>query len=132
MATQPQQYLGTGRRKLAIARVYLRPGTGDVQINRRALEDYFVSEAQRLAVRQPLMVTETLGKFDVIVNACGGGLQGQAEAVRMGLARALQEFNPELRKALKENGYLRRDPRKHERKKYGQPGARKRYQFSKR
>ena len=131
MQTQTQ-YLGTGRRKSAIARVWLRPGSGKVEINKRSVEDYFHTEEQRAAVKQPLLATETVEKFDVYVLAHGGGKAGQAEAVRLGVARALQDFNGELRPALKKEGFLTRDPRKHERKKYGRPGARKRFQFSKR
>jgi small subunit ribosomal protein S9 len=126
------QYLGTGRRKLAIARVFLRPGSGKIEVNRRSLDDYFPAELHRLKVRQPLMATETAGNFDVLILACGGGLTGQAEAARMGIARALEKFNIELRPILKKAGFLTRDPRKHERKKYGRPGARKRFQYSKR
>lgn len=129
---QPVQYLGTGRRKLAIARVFLRPGSGSVLVNRRELEEYFKSETHRGLVRQPLLATETDGKFDVLITATGGGVSGQAEAARMGIARALEKFNAELRPTLKKAGYLTRDPRKHERKKYGRPGARKRFQYSKR
>ena len=129
---QPVQYLGTGRRKLAIARVFLRPGSGNVLVNRRTLDDYFKSEMHRGFVRQPLLATETDGKFDILITASGGGVAGQAEAARMGIARALEKFNAELRPTLKKAGYLTRDPRKHERKKYGQPGARKRFQYSKR
>ena len=132
MDTTRKQYLGTGRRKLAIARVFLRPGTGQISVNKRSLEEYFNTDAERIAVRQPLLATETAGKFDVYILAHGGGLMGQAEASRMGVARALQEFNGELRPTLKKAGFLTRDPRKHERKKYGRPGARKRFQFSKR
>ena len=126
------QYLGTGRRKLAVARVFLRPGGGKILINRREMDDYFPAEAYRAMVQQPLLVTETLGKFDILVTAHGGGLSGQAGAARMGIARALQNFNAELRPTLKKAGFLTRDPRKHERKKYGRPGARKRFQYSKR
>jgi len=126
------QYIGTGRRKNAVARVFLRPGSGEIQVNRRPLEDYFPSEAHRLMARQPLLATEMSGKFDVLVLAHGGGQSGQAGAIRLGLARALQNFNAELRPALKKLGYLTRDARKHERKKYGRPGARKRFQYSKR
>lgn len=132
MAESQVQYLGTGRRKCSVARVFLRPGTGKIEINGRPMEDYFRSEAARLLVRQPLLATETSGKFDVLVLAHGGGVTGQAAAARLGMARALQEFNAELRPALKKLGYLTRDPRKHERKKYGRPGARKRFQYSKR
>ncbi|CDM64957.1 30S ribosomal protein S9 [Pyrinomonas methylaliphatogenes] len=126
------QYYGTGRRKTSTARVYLRPGTGKIIINRRSLEDYFPSETLRTMVRQPLLLTETLGKFDVYANVAGGGLSGQAGAVRHGITRALLEFNAELRPTLKQAGLVRRDPRIKERKKYGQKGARKRFQFSKR
>ncbi len=129
---QPVQYLGTGRRKLAIARVFLRPGSGNVLVNRRALDEYFKSVTHRGIVRQPLLATETDGKFDILITASGGGVSGQAEAARMGIARALEKFNAELRPTLKKAGYLTRDPRKHERKKYGRPGARKRFQYSKR
>jgi small subunit ribosomal protein S9 len=132
VAENQVQYLGTGRRKCSVARVFLRPGAGKIEINGRALEHYFPSESARLTVRQALLATETSGKFDVIVLAHGGGLIGQAGAIRLGIARALQQFNAELRPALKKLGYLTRDPRKHERKKYGRPGARKRFQYSKR
>lgn len=126
------QYMGTGRRKSAVARVFLRPGTGKITVNGRPFDEYFVSEHTRLWVRQPLLATETADKFDVLILADGGGLSGQAGAARLGIARALVEFNSELRPKLKELGYLTRDPRKHERKKYGQKGARKRFQYSKR
>ncbi len=126
------QYLGTGRRKSAVARVFLRPGSGKITVNGRPFDEYFVSEHTRLWVRQPLLATETADKFDVLILADGGGLSGQAGAARLGIARALVEFNSELRPKLKELGYLTRDPRKHERKKYGQKGARKRFQYSKR
>jgi len=126
------QYLGTGRRKTAVARIFLRPGKGDVTVNGRALENYFPTEASRGAVKQALLATETADKFDVLILAHGGGIHGQASAVRLGLARALVEFNAELRPRLKKLGYLTRDARKRERKKYGQKGARKRFQFSKR
>lgn len=126
------QYMGTGRRKTAVARVFLRPGKGDIVINRRPFENYFPTEALRVPVRQALLATETADKFDVLIRATGGGLHGQAEAIRLGIARALCEFNLELRGRLKKLGYLTRDPRAHERKKYGQKGARKRFQFSKR
>lgn len=126
------QYLGTGRRKSAVARVFLRPGNGQVQVNRRPLAEYFPIDLLQATVRQPLLATETAGKFDVYILADGGGLTGQAEAARLGVARALERFNAELRPTLKRERFLTRDPRKHERKKYGQPGARKRFQFSKR
>lgn len=126
------QYIGTGRRKTSTARVFLRPGKGDITVNHRALEQYFLTEAARATVRQPLLATETADKFDVLILADGGGITGQSEAARLGVSRALLEFNAELRPKLKELGFLTRDPRAHERKKYGQKGARKRFQFSKR
>jgi len=126
------QHLGTGRRKTAVARVFLRPGSGKITINKRPLDQYFRSEAARSMVRQPLLATETTDRFDVLITASGGGTQGQAGAVRLGIARALCEFNLELRAKLKQLGMLTRDPRQHERKKYGQKGARRRFQFSKR
>ena len=131
MTTQ-QQYLGTGRRKSAVARVFLRPGSGRIEIYKQPPEQYFPSESLKIKVRQPLLASETDGKFDVMVRVHGGGKSGQADAVRLGIARALQNYNLELRPLLKKGGYLTRDPRKHERKKYGRPGARKRFQYSKR
>jgi len=131
-AAKIQQNLGTGRRKTAIARVFLRPGKGDITINGRTLENYFPTEALRAPVRQALLTAEMADKFDVLILAQGGGVAGQADAIRLGIARALVEFNGELRPKLKKAGFLTRDPRKHERKKYGQKGARKRFQFSKR
>ncbi len=132
MAAKQIQYLGTGRRKTAIARIFLRPGSGNITINGRTVENYFPSEAGRVPVRQALQATETADKFDVLILANGGGIAGQAEAIRMGLSRALIQFNAELRPTLKSLGYLTRDARSRERKKYGQKGARKRFQFSKR
>jgi len=126
------QYLGTGRRKRSVARVFLRPGKGEIKINNRAFENYFPTESSRAMVRQALAATETMEKFDLLILADGGGVIGQAGACRLGIARALVEFNVELRPRLKKLGFLTRDPRKHERKKYGQKGARKRFQFSKR
>ena len=126
------QYLGTGRRKRSVARIFLRPGKGEITVNGRAFENYFPTESTRAVVRQSLAATETADKFDVLILAHGGGVAGQAGACRLGIARALVEFNAELRPRLKKLGYLTRDPRKHERKKYGQKGARKRFQFSKR
>jgi len=126
------QQLGTGRRKTSVARVFLRPGNGQVTVNARPLNEYFTTETARAMVRQPLLATETADKFDVLVLTTGGGFTGQAGAIRLGIARALTEFNSELRARLKEAGFLTRDPRSHERKKYGQKGARKRFQFSKR
>jgi small subunit ribosomal protein S9 len=126
------QYCGTGRRKTAVARVYLRPGTGDFKVNDRAFDEYFVTDAQRSAAKSPLVSTETAGNFNVLVTVSGGGVNGQADAVKMGIARALMVFNVELRKKLKAEGMVSRDSRGKERKKYGQKGARKRFQFSKR
>jgi small subunit ribosomal protein S9 len=126
------QYLGTGRRKRSVARVFLRPGKGDIQVNGRSFENYFPTESARAVVRQPLAATETVDKFDLLILADGGGVAGQAGAARLGISRALVEFNAELRSRLKKLGLLTRDPRAHERKKYGQKGARKRFQFSKR
>jgi small subunit ribosomal protein S9 len=126
------QYLGTGRRKASTARVFLRPGKGTITVNGRDVDAYFTTQTSRASVRQPLLATETADKFDVLVLADGGGITGQAGAVRLGIARALIEFNAELRGKLKGLGYLTRDPRAHERKKYGQKGARRRFQFSKR
>ena len=132
MATTLVQYQGTGRRKSSVARVLLRPGNGGITVNGRPFEEYFPLESARASCRQPLLVTETADKFDIMIKANGGGYTGQAGAVRLGIARALCEFNSELRGKLKDLGFLTRDPRAHERKKYGQPGARKRFQFSKR
>ena len=126
------QYYGTGRRKTSTARVYLRPGTGEIQINRKPFDQYFPNEALRMIIRQPLQLTETAAKFDILVNVAGGGPAGQAGAVRHGITRALMEFNADLRPTLKQAGLVTRDPRIKERKKYGQKGARKRFQFSKR
>jgi len=126
------QYYGTGRRKTSTARVYLRPGTGEIKINRKTFEQYFPNQALRMIIRQPLTLTDTASKFDIVVNVAGGGPAGQAGAVRHGITRALMEFNADLRPALKDAGLVTRDPRAKERKKYGQKGARKRFQFSKR
>ncbi|MBZ5568485.1 MAG: 30S ribosomal protein S9 [Acidobacteriia bacterium] len=126
------EYYGTGRRKSSIARVFLRPGTGEFRVNDLPFDRYFVTETQRILARQPLVVTETAGNFNVLATVQGGGVSGQAGAVKMGIARALLAFNPELRARLKNEGFLTRDSRGKERKKYGQKGARKRFQFSKR
>jgi small subunit ribosomal protein S9 len=126
------QYYGTGRRKSAIARVFLRPGDGKFVVNNKAYETYFVTEQQRVAAKRPLALTEMLATFDVVTTVRGGGVSAQADAVKMGIARALLEFNVELRKTLKADGLLSRDARIKERKKYGQKGARARFQFSKR
>ena len=126
------QYYGTGRRKTSTARVYLRPGTGEIKVNRKTFDQYFPNKALRMIIRQPLTLTDTASKFDIVVNVAGGGPAGQAGAVRHGITRALMEFNADLRPALKDAGLVTRDPRAKERKKYGQKGARKRFQFSKR
>ena len=127
-----QQFYATGRRKSSTARVYLRPGTGKVVVNRRPFDNYFHTEALRRVARSPLVLTESQEKFDVLVNVGGGGESGQAGAVRHGIARALVLVDPALRGRLKEAGFLTRDSRVKERKKYGQRGARARFQFSKR
>lgn len=121
-----------GRRKNSVARVYIRPGNGNVTVNKRSFESYFPTDYLRDEILNPLKITESLGKFDVFANVNGGGVNGQAEAIRLGLARALVELNTEFRSPLKSEGMLRRDPRMVERKKYGRPKARKRFQFSKR
>ncbi|HMG36793.1 MAG TPA: 30S ribosomal protein S9 [Blastocatellia bacterium] len=131
MAEAIQNY-GTGRRKSATARVFIRPGSGEITVNKRKFDEYFPNETHRMIIRQPLHLTDSVGKFDVQVNVDGGGIAGQAGAVRHGLTRALIELNPEFRLRLKKAGFVSRDPRAKERKKYGQKGARKRFQFSKR
>jgi len=132
MATQTQEFLGTGRRKTAVARVRLAAGSGKITVNGRPFETYFPTETLRGVVSSPLSRTEMASKYDVSVNVKGGGPHGQAGAVRHGIARALLEVDVNLRPVLKADGFLTRDPRMKERKKYGQPGARKRFQFSKR
>ncbi len=126
------QQLGTGRRKTSTCRVFLRPGKGQITVNHRPFEQYFLNESARAYVRQPLLATETAERFDIMITAAGGGVTGQAGAARLGISRALIEFDSELRGKLKQLGFLTRDAREHERKKYGQKGARKRFQFSKR
>ena len=126
------QHYGTGRRKTATARVFLRPGSGEVTVNGRSLDDYFPNEVLKMVIKQPLLLTETTERFNVTVTVEGGGSAGQAGAIRHGITRALMEYNNELRDRLKDEGLLTRDPRKKERKKYGQRGARARFQFSKR
>ncbi len=126
------EYYGTGRRKSAVARVFLRPGSGEIKVNGKSFDEHFVTVAQRIDAKQPLVLSETAANFDAVITVDGGGVNGQAGAVKMGIARALIVFNPELRSKLKAAGFLRRDPRAKERKKYGQKGARKRFQFSKR
>jgi small subunit ribosomal protein S9 len=126
------QYYGTGRRKTSTARVFLRPGSGVLSINQRTFEAFFPTEALRTQIRQPLILTETGERFDILATVAGGGVSGQAGALRLGISRALVEYNGELRKRLKDAGLLTRDARAKERKKYGMAGARKRFQFSKR
>ena len=126
------EYYATGRRKTSTARVFLRPGKGAITVNHREFDAYFPTDALRTQVKRPLLLTETGDKFDILATVAGGGVSGQAGAVRLGIARALVTFNAELRKALKNEGLLTRDARAKERKKYGMAGARKRFQFSKR
>ena len=130
--TELSEFWGTGRRKTSVARVKMQPGTGKIQVNHQPMDRYFPSEVLRVEVRQPLIYTENLDKFDIAVNARGGGIHSQAGAARLGIARALILFDPELRPRLRQGDFLTRDPRAKERKKYGQKGARKRFQFSKR
>jgi small subunit ribosomal protein S9 len=132
MAARAEAYYATGRRKTAIARVWLHPGSGVIKINKRDIDVYFGRATSKMVLRQPLEATETIGKYDVTVNVCGGGLAGQAGAIRHGITRALMIISPSFRPVLKKAGYVTRDPRKKERKKYGQRGARARFQFSKR
>ena len=129
---ETNQNYGTGRRKSATARVFIKPGTGEITVNKRKFEEYFPNETHRMVIRQPLHLTDSVGKLDILVNVDGGGNAGQAGAVRHGITRALMELNPEFRIRLKKAGFVTRDPRGKERKKYGQKGARKRFQFSKR
>ena len=126
------QYYGTGRRKTSTARVFLRPGSGTISVNHREFANYFPTEVLRTEIRQPLVLTEMSDKFDILATVAGGGIAGQAGAVRLGISRALCRYNAELRGALKKEGLLTRDARAKERKKYGLAGARKRFQFSKR
>jgi small subunit ribosomal protein S9 len=126
------EYYGTGRRKTSTARVHMRPGSGVITVNSRTFDEYFPNEVLKMIIKQPLSLTETNDKFDIVVTVDGGGPSGQAGAIRHGISRALQLYNMELRKRLKKAGLLTRDPRMKERKKYGQKGARARFQFSKR
>ncbi len=127
-----QRYYATGRRKASVARVWIQEGTGQIIINSRPIEEYFGTESGRTVVQQPFEITGTVGKFDVMVNVKGGGMTGQAGAIRHGITRALMVYDATLRAPLKKAGFVRRDPRVKERKKYGQRGARARFQFSKR
>ncbi len=127
-----EAYYGTGKRKAAVARTWLKPGKGSITINQRDVDDYFRRETAKMIVEQPLVLTDTYGSFDVNVNVSGGGISGQAAAVRHGITKALLQVNPEFRPILKRTGFVTRDPRVKERKKYGQKGARARFQYSKR
>ena len=127
-----ERYYATGKRKTAVARVWLMPGDGNITINKRHIDDYLKRETAKMVIRQPLELTETLGKYDIYVNVRGGGISGQAGAIKHGISKALLEANPDFRPLLKKAGFLTRDSRVKERKKYGQPGARKRFQYSKR
>lgn len=127
-----ERYYATGKRKTSIARVWLTPGEGNITINKRPIDDYLKRETAKMIIRQPLELTETLGKYDIYVNVQGGGISGQAGAIKHGISKALLEVNPDFRPLLKKTGFLTRDSRVKERKKYGQPGARKRFQYSKR
>lgn len=127
-----ESYYGTGKRKSSVARTWLKPGKGIITVNDRTIEDYFGRETAKMIVEQPLVLTDTYGVFDVKVNVAGGGISGQAAAIRHGITRALLQYNPEFRSILKKAGLVRRDARVKERKKYGQKGARARFQYSKR
>ncbi len=127
-----QKYYATGKRKTSIARVWMKPGSGEITINKRTMDEFFGRETSKMVVRQPLELTENAGKFDISVNVCGGGASGQAGAIKHGITRALLEMDPELRAVLKKAGFVTRDSRVKERKKYGRRGARRSFQFSKR
>jgi small subunit ribosomal protein S9 len=127
-----ERYYATGKRKTSIARVWLTPGEGNITINKRPIDDYLKRETAKMIIRQPLELTETSGKYDIYVNVRGGGISGQAGAIKHGISKALLVVNPDFRPLLKKTGFLTRDSRVKERKKYGQPGARKRFQYSKR
>ena len=127
-----QKYYATGKRKTSIARVWMKPGTGEIVINKRPLDVFFGRETSKMVVHQPLELTDNLGKYDISINVCGGGISGQAGAIKHGITKALLEINPELRAVLKQAGFITRDSRIKERKKYGRAGARKSFQFSKR
>ena len=132
MSVDKNAFYATGRRKCAVARVWLMPGAGRIEINRRDIDDYFGRATSKMILRQPMVLTETLNRYDVFVNVDGGGLSGQADAIQLGITRALMRLNSAFRPPLKKAGYVTRDPRIKERKKYGQRGARARFQFSKR
>ena len=127
-----QRYYATGKRKSAIARVYMKSGNGNFVVNKRSFDDYFTRPSLKMIIKQPLEITGKKDQFDLYINVCGGGMAGQAGAVKHGISKALLEYDAELRSILKKAGFLTRDARVKERKKYGQPGARKRFQFSKR
>ena len=127
-----EKYYATGKRKSSIARVWIKPGQGQIVVNKQSLDDYFGRETSKMIVNQPLVLTDNIGKFDIIVNVCGGGASGQAGAIRHGITKALLAFNADLRPGLKKAGFITRDSRVKERKKYGQRGARASFQFSKR
>jgi small subunit ribosomal protein S9 len=127
-----KKFYGTGKRKTSIARVWLKKGEGGIQVNKRTLDEYFTRETSKMVIKQPFELTDSLGQFDAYITVKGGGLTGQAGAIRHGITKALLEYNPELRKRLKQAGLITRDSRVKERKKYGQKGARARFQFSKR
>ena len=127
-----EQWYATGKRKTAVARVFLRPGKGEIVVNGKTTKEYFYTDSNIMKIDAPLAITKTQGKFDILVTVCGGGICAQAEAVRHGISKALVEYDPEMRSALKKEGFLRRDARMKERKKYGLRSARARYQFSKR
>jgi len=128
----PEVYYGTGKRKTSVARTWLKPGSGNITINRRSIDNYFGRETAKMIVEQPLVLTDTSGEFDITVNVSGGGISGQASAIRHGITKALLQVNPEYRQVLKKAGFVTRDPRIKERKKYGQRGARAHFQYSKR
>ncbi len=127
-----QKYYATGKRKTSVARVWMTPGTGEIVVNKRPLDVFFGRETSKMVVHQPLELTDNLGKYDISINVCGGGISGQAGAIKHGITKALLEINPELRGVLKQAGFVTRDSRIKERKKYGRAGARKSFQFSKR
>ncbi len=127
-----QKYYATGKRKTSIARIWVKPGTGEITINKRSLDEFFGRETSKMVVRQPLELTDNMGKYDISVNVCGGGASGQAGAIKHGITRILLEINPGLRAVLKKSGFITRDSRIKERKKYGKAGARASFQFSKR